>query len=49
MPGPPLALRKVTGHGEQTPEQPQAPVYARGRRRSGNGWFSSTCDQVQSR
>src|SRR6478735_963647 len=48
MPGPPLSPRKVTGHGEQIPEQARAPVYARGRPWSGDWWFSSTCEQVLS-
>src|SRR5690349_13574772 len=28
MPGPPLAVRWVTEHGEHIPEQPRRPIYA---------------------
>jgi len=49
MPGLPLVARKVTGHGEQWPEQPYAGFYARAGRHSGIWWFSSTWRVVHNR
>src|SRR5436305_2777511 len=40
MPGPRLAPRKVTGHGEHRPEQGRRPVYARAGPESGVLWSS---------
>jgi len=46
MPGPPLAQRKVTRHGEHRPEQGQDPVYARAGPCSGVLWLSAAWEQA---